>query len=275
MTLAAFLATALMVGASASWHLLRGNNTAPIRKMLRMAMGMIVVVTPLQIAVGDLHGLNTLEHQPAKIAAMEGHWEDKVDEGVPLTLVAWPDMEAARKHFTIEVRQLGTEMPAKKNHFAIDVPHLGSVILTHSLNDQFPALKDFPKQDRPNATVVFWTFRVMVGLGLLMLALGVWGVIARRRGTLYTSPRLLRFSVYMGPAGLVALLAGWFTTEIGRQPWIVHDLMRTAQGVTPHSAAEVGLALALFVVVYFIIFGAGAVYILRLIREGPEQGSAS
>jgi|SRR5690625_3865554 len=257
MTLAAFLATALMVGASASWHLLRGNNTAPIRKMLRMAMGMIVVVTPLQIAVGDLHGLNTLEHQPAKIAAMEGHWENKGDEGVPLTLVAWPDMAA------------------EKNHFAIDVPHLGSVILTHSLNDQFPALKDFPKQDRPNATVVFWTFRVMVGLGLLMLALGVWGVIARRRGTLYTSPRLLRFSVYMGPAGLVALLAGWFTTEIGRQPWIVHDLMRTAQGVTPHSAAEVGLALALFVVVYFIIFGAGAVYILRLIREGPEQGSAS
>lgn len=164
-------------------------------------------------------------------------------------------------------------MELEKNHFAIEIPRLGSLILTHSLDGQFPALKDFAKEDRPNATVVFWTFRVMVGLGLLMITLGIWAMLAQRRGQLYTNRKLLRFSLYMGPAGLVAILAGWFTTEIGRQPWIVYNIMRTADGVTPHDAFEVGLTLALFVVVYCILFGAGIVYILRLIRQGPEGDS--
>lgn len=255
MSLAAFLATALMVGASASWHLLRQNNNAAIRKMLAMAMGMILIVAPIQAVVGDFHGLNTLKHQPAKIAAIEGHWENSGDAGVPLTLFGWPDMDA------------------ETNHFSVDIPRLGSLILTHSLDGQFPGLKDFAKEDRPNSTVVFWTFRVMVGLGVLMIFLGIWAALAYRRGQLYSSRRLLRFSLYMGPTGLVAILAGWFTTEIGRQPWIVYDIMRTADGVTPHGAFEVGLTLALFVVVYFILFGAGTVYILRLIRQGPKDES--
>ena len=251
MVLAAYLATALMVAASAAWLLLRRKGNEAVRVMLSMAMWMLLIVTPIQAIVGDFHGLNTLEHQPAKIAAIEGHWENEPGAGVPLTLFDWPDMQE------------------EKNHFAIEVPRLGSLILTHSLDGQFPGLKEFPREDRPNATIVFWTFRIMVGLGILMIALGVWGALARRGGRLYESRGVLRFALYMGPAGLVAMLAGWFTTEIGRQPWVVQGLMRTSEGVTPHGAAEVGLTLALFVIVYFILFGAGTVYILRLIRNGP------
>lgn len=252
MGLAAFLVTALIVGASAAWHLLRRNDTPAIRTMLSMAMWMLLLVAPLQAVVGDFHGLNTLEHQPAKIAAIEGHWENKPGEGVPLTLIGWPDM---------------TE---EKNHFALEVPRLGSLILTHSWDGQFAGLKDFPAADRPNSTVVFWSFRIMVGLGFLMIGLAFWAAWARRKGRLYSSPSLLRFMQYMGPAGLVAMLAGWFTTEIGRQPWIVYNVMRTADGVSNHGALEVGVTLALFVVIYFIVFGAGTVYILRLIGKGPQ-----
>jgi len=253
MTMAAFLATALMVAGSAGWHFLKGNNAPAVRKMFSMALWMLLAVAPLQVVVGDLHGLNTLKHQPAKIAALEGHWENKPGEGVPLALVGWPDMEEER------------------TRFAVNIPRLGSLILTHSLDGQFPGLKEFAPEDRPNATVVFWTFRVMVGLGLLMIALALWGTWARWRDTLYRNRALHRFALWMGPSGLVALLAGWYTTEIGRQPWIIQDIMRTADAVTPHSTSEVGLTLALFVVVYFIVFGAGSVYVLRLIRTGPES----
>ena len=166
MSLAAFLATALFVGASGAWHLLRGQDNPPIRKMLSMAMWMLLVVAPLQVAVGDLHGLNTLEHQPAKIAAIEGHWKNTPGQGMPLTLFGWPDMER------------------EETRFALDVPRLGSLVLTHSWDGQIAGLKDFPRQDRPNSTVVFWSFRVMVGLGLLMFVLGVWAAWARARGTL-------------------------------------------------------------------------------------------
>src|SRR5699024_7173197 len=144
--------------------------------------------------VGDLHGLNTLEHQPAKVAAMEGHWERQSPEdtdGVPLLLFGWPDMEA------------------ETTHFAVGIPHLGSLILTHSWNGTIPGLKDFPEENRPNATWVFWSFRVMVALGLLMVLLGVLALWKRWRGGLYDSPWLLRFALVMGPSGLIALLAGW------------------------------------------------------------------
>lgn len=253
MTLAAYLATALMVAASAGWHLLRGNDNPAIRKMLSMALWMLLFVAPLQAVVGDFHGLNTLKYQPAKIAAIEGHWENKPGEGVPLTLFGWPDMQEER------------------TRFAVDIPRLGSLILTHSWDGQFKGLKEFAPEDRPNSTVVFWTFRIMVGLGLLMIALALWGAWARWRGSLYSQRGLHRFALYMGTAGLVAMLAGWYTTEIGRQPWIIHGLMRTADAVTPHDTAEVGLTLVLFIVVYFILFGAGIGYILRLIRSGPQR----
>jgi cytochrome d ubiquinol oxidase subunit I len=256
MTVAAYLATALVVGAAGAWHLLRGRDDKAIRTMTSMAMWMLLLVAPVQILIGDLHGLNTLEHQPAKLAAIEGHWENRPGQGVPLTLIGWPDME----------REL--------NHFAIEVPHLGSLLLTHSWDGQFRGLKSFPRSDRPNATVVFWSFRVMVGLGLLMLALGVWSLWARWRGTLYRSRPLLRSAVAMAPAGLIAILAGWMTTEAGRQPWVVYDVMRTADAVSPHDAGQLGISLVLFVVVYFVLFGAGTLYVLRILARGPAEQAA-
>lgn len=255
MGIAAFLATALLVGASAGWHLLHGNRSAQVRKMFAMAMGMLVIIAPLQAVVGDFHGLNTLKHQPAKIAAIEGHWDNEPGQGVPLTLFGLPDMEK------------------EETRFSLDIPRLGSLILTHSWDGQFPGLKAFPPEDRPNSTVVFWTFRVMVGLGLLMIMLGVWALWARLRGRLYESRALHRFALWMGPAGVIAILAGWYTTEIGRQPWIVYGVMRTADAATPHGALELGLTLILFLMVYFLVFGAGVLYMLRLIRLGPQSSS--
>ncbi|MDH4984291.1 cytochrome ubiquinol oxidase subunit I [Aminobacter anthyllidis] len=252
MTVAAYLATALFVGASGAWHLLRGNDNRHVRTMMSMAMWMVLISAPVQILIGDLHGLNTLKHQPAKIAALEGHWENKPGEAVPLTLFGWPDME---KEETL---------------YAIKVPRLGSLILTHSWDGQFPGLKEYAKEDRPNSTVVFWSFRVMVGLGMLMLLLGTWGLWLRWRKQLYERRLFLRFATLMGPAGLIAILAGWYTTEIGRQPWIVYGVMRTKDAVSNHSVLAMSTTLIVFVVVYFIVFGIGTSYMLKLVGKGPE-----
>jgi cytochrome d ubiquinol oxidase subunit I len=254
MTVAAFLATALVVGASGAWQLLRGRDDPAIRTMTSMALWMLLIVAPAQAVIGDVHGLNTLEYQPAKIAALEGHWENVPNEGVPLAIFGWPDMER------------------ETTRFGIEIPHLGSLILTHSWNGQFPGLKAYPRADRPNAAIVFWSFRVMVGLGILMIAVGLWSGWARLRGTLYRSRNLLRCLVALGPAGIVAMLAGWITTEVGRQPWVVYGVMRTADAVSVRSVAELRISLVLFVAVYIVIFGAGIVYLLRLLAAGPAIG---
>jgi cytochrome d ubiquinol oxidase subunit I len=251
MVTAAFLATALVVAAGAAWHLLRGKDTPAVRTMMSMAMWMLLATAPIQAVIGDFHGLNTLEHQPAKIAAIEGHWENRPGEGVPLLLFGLPDMQR------------------EETRYAIAVPNLGSLILTHSWNGQFPGLKEFPREDRPNSAIVFWTFRVMVGLGLLMIALALWGAVLRLRKRLYSSRPFLRLALAMGPSGFIAILAGWFTTEIGRQPWVVYGLMRTADGASGHSASAVGFTLVVFVAVYLVVFGAGTAYAVRLIGSGP------
>jgi cytochrome d ubiquinol oxidase subunit I len=161
-------------------------------------------------------------------------------------------------------------MEAEKTHFAVGVPRLGSLILTHTWDQQIKGLKEFPREDRPNARIVFWTFRVMVGLGMAMIALGAWSLLLRRRGALYRSRNFQRAATLMGPAGLLAILAGWFTTEIGRQPWVVYGLMRTADAVSPHGVAPLTLTLTLFVVGYLFVFGVGTAYVLRLVRKGPQ-----
>jgi cytochrome d ubiquinol oxidase subunit I len=258
MALAAYLATALFVGATGAWHLLRHRDNPRVRTMFSMAMWMLLLTAPLQIAAGDMHGQNTLRYQPAKIAAIEGHWDNgPAEEGVPLTLFGWPDMEREST--------LG----------ALDVPHLGSLILTHSWDGQFRGLKDFPPSDRPNATIVFWTFRAMVGLGMLMLGLGLGGAWLRWSGKLYTNRLFLRCAVAMGPAGVAAILAGWMTTEIGRQPWVVYGVMRTAQAVSVHSALSLGVSLGLFVAVYVAVFGTGISYMLKLVAKGPDRGQGT
>jgi len=257
MTVAAYLATALFVGAAGAWGLLQRRENDADRIMLSMAMWMALIVAPLQIAIGDAHGLNTLEHQPAKIAAIEGHWENPPGQAAPLNLVGWPDMAA------------------EKTRFAIEVPHLGSLILTHSWNGRVPGLKDFPRQDRPNSTVVFWSFRLMVGLGLAMALLGLWSAVLRLTRRLYDQRLFLWAALAMGPAGLVAILAGWITTEMGRQPWVVYGVMRTKDAVSIHSLAAVGGTLGLFVVMYFAVFGTGVAYMIKLVARGPEPGDAA
>ncbi|MCE7587253.1 cytochrome ubiquinol oxidase subunit I [Vibrio fluvialis] len=251
MALAAFLSTAFFVAASAAWHLLRGRKSAEVKKMFSMAMWMILLVAPLQAVVGDAHGLNTLEHQPAKIAAIEGHWENKPGEATPLILFGIPDMDA------------------EKTRFSLEVPYLGSLILTHSLEKQIPALKSFAKEDRPNSTIVFWSFRVMAGLGMLMILSALTALWLRRKGQLYDTKLFHRFVLLMGPSGLIALLAGWFTTEIGRQPWVVYGMMRTRDAASNHDVLQMSITLALFVIIYFSVFTVGITYMMRLVGKGP------
>ncbi|ELZ1259523.1 cytochrome ubiquinol oxidase subunit I [Vibrio fluvialis] len=251
MALAAFLSTAFFVAASAASHLLRGRKSAEVKKMFSMAMWMILLVAPLQAVVGDAHGLNTLEHQPAKIAAIEGHWENKPGEATPLILFGIPDMDA------------------EKTRFSLEVPYLGSLILTHSLEKQIPALKSFAKEDRPNSTIVFWSFRVMAGLGMLMILSALTALWLRRKGKLYDTKLFHRFVLLMGPSGLIALLAGWFTTEIGRQPWVVYGMMRTRDAASNHDVLQMSITLALFVIIYFSVFTVGITYMMRLVGKGP------
>lgn len=254
MGLAAFLATALLVAASGAWHLLKGSHINVAKKMLSMAMWMLLISAPLQMFVGDLHGLNTLEHQPIKVAAMEAHWHDaKPGDGVPLVLFAWPNMEK------------------EQNDFAIEIPNLASLILTHSMDGTIPPLTSVAPQDRPNVPVVFFSFRIMVALGLLMIVLALAALILRKTGKLYEKKWFLNFCVAMGPSGLIAMLAGWFVTEVGRQPWVVYGLQRTVDAGSPNSVTAMSLSLLAFVLVYICVFGVGVRYMLALIAKGPAE----
>jgi cytochrome d ubiquinol oxidase subunit I len=253
MALAAYLSTALFVGAAGAWHLLKYRDNPRVKMMFSMAMWMLLITAPIQILAGDQHGLNTLEHQPVKVAAMEGHWSSTPGEGEPLILFGLPDMAQ------------------QKTLYAIEIPHVGSLILTHTWDGQIKGLDDFPAQDRPNSTVIFWTFRVMVGLGMLMLLLGVGGAWFRWRGKLYEQRLFLRFAVAMGPAGIIAMLSGWMTTEIGRQPWVVYGVMRTADAASHHSALVLSASLLMFILVYFAVFGTGIIYLLKVVAVGPDR----
>jgi cytochrome d ubiquinol oxidase subunit I len=252
MAAAAFLVSALLVAATAAWHLLKGRRDALIKKSFSMALWMILVLAPLQVLIGDNHGLNTLKHQPAKLAAIEGHWETNKGEGMPLYLFGIPDMQA------------------EETKYAIGIPNLGSLIMTHTLDGEVKGLKEFAPEDRPNSTVVFWSFRIMVGMGMLMILLAVMALFLRKGGKLYENKWLHRFAFAMGPSGFIALLAGWFTTEVGRQPWVVYGVMRTKDALSPVSAEQVGLTLIIFVVVYCIVFGIGIYYMLKLMHKGPQ-----
>ena len=253
--IAAYLTTALVVGGVAGWHLLRRRATAEVRTMFSMAMWMLALVAPVQIFVGDLHGLNTLEHQPQKVMAMEGHFDSHPD-GAPLILFGLPDDEA------------------EVTRWKLEVPKLGSLILKHDPDAPLPGLKDWPKEDRPPAAIVFWSFRVMVGLGFLMFALGLWSLVARLRKRLYDWTALHRFALLMGPTGFVTVIAGWVTTEVGRQPYVIYGLMRTADAVSPIAAPAVTGSLIAFVLVYFAVFSVGTIYILKLMAHPPHTGES-
>ena len=249
MVLAAYLTTAFVVGAVGALHLLRDRANPAARIMFSMAMWMAVVVAPLQIIAGDFHGLNTLQYQPAKIAAMEGDFDTQ--SGTPLILFGIPNPAQERMDYEIAL------------------PHLGALVLTHSWNGTIKGLKDWPADQRPPVAILFWSFRVMVALGFAMLGLGLWSLWLRYSRQLYTAPWMHRAALLMGPSGFLAVLAGWITTEVGRQPYTVYGLLTTAQSASPIAAAAVGTSLIAFVLVYFTLFGAGFFYIFRLMNAAP------
>jgi len=254
MVLAAYLTTAFVILGVGAWYRLKGTAHEASRVMLIMGVAFVSIVTPLQIVAGDFHGLKTLEYQPAKVAAMEAHWE--TEEGAALALFAWPDAEN------------------ETNHFEIAVPNLASLILTHEWNGELVGLKDFPESERPPVAPIFFSFRIMVGLGILMLIAGMLGLWLAFRGRLFDSRLYHRYLVAMIPSGFIAVLAGWITTEIGRQPYTVYGLLRTSDSLSPVAAPSVLATLITFVIVYGIVFGAGLYYIVRVVRTGPEKAPA-
>ena len=253
MVLAAYLTTALVVGAVGAFHLWRDPHQGGARVMFSMAMWMATLVAPLQILAGDQHGLNTLEHQPPKVMAMEGHYQSH-KEGAPLILFGLPDQQAGTVRYPIEI------------------PKLSSLILKHALDAPLNGLDSVPRQDWPPVPITFWSFRIMVGLGFLIFGLGLFSLWQRWRGRLYESRTLQAFAVAMGPAGFFAVLAGWITTETGRQPFTVYGLLRTADSVSPLAAPAVASSLIAFVAVYFAVFASGVIYLLRLMSLPPHPG---
>jgi cytochrome bd ubiquinol oxidase subunit I len=248
---AAYLTVAFAVGAVGAWHLLKDRKNPGARKMFSMAMWMAAVVAPVQIFLGDLHGLNTLEHQPAKVMAMEGHFESHPD-GAPLILFGIPNSKE------------------KRVDYAIEIPKASSLILKHDLNAPMKGLDTIPDADEPPVGIVFWSFRIMVGLGFAMLGLGAWTLLARTRKKLYDWPLMHKAAIVMGPSGFIAVLAGWITTEVGRQPWTIYGVLRTADSASPLDAPAVAISLLAFVVVYFAVFGAGIWYLFKLMAKAPE-----
>ena len=252
---AAYITTAFVVLAVGARYLLAGRYVAEGRTMMRMAIGLLVILAPLQLFIGDQHGLNTLKHQPIKVAAMEGHWDGS--KPVALELFAWPDEKT------------------ETNRFSIAIPHASSLILTHSWNGLIPGLKSVPPSERPPVAPVFFAFRIMVGIGLFMIAAALVGALLWWRGSLFEQRWYLRVMAQCWWIGFVAVISGWVVTETGRQPWIAYGILRTADAISPVPGATVAGTLALFIVTYGIVFWFGIYYINRLIVRGPDQPAAA
>jgi cytochrome d ubiquinol oxidase subunit I len=244
-----YITTALAVVGVAAWYLRRRQFVDEGRLMLSMTLWLLTLLVPLQIFLGDLHGLNTLRYQPAKLAAIEAHWDS--ERGAPLTLFALPD----------SAQQI--------NHFAVEVPVLGSLILTHDADGTVPGLKQWPRDRLPPVATPFFAFRIMVGLGLIMLAVVLTSLWLRMRRRLTDSRWFLALCMLVSPAGFLAVLAGWTTTEVGRQPWTVYGLLRTADSVSPSlTGGDVLVSLAGYALVYLIMFPSGILLMLRVARTG-------
>ena len=256
MVLGCYLTTAFAVAGMSAWMLLRHRHDAPDEKLagsrrsMSMALWFATIFVPVQIVIGDLHGLGVLKYQPVKLAAIEGNWDRMAN--MPLRLFALPD----------EV--------AETNRFEIGIPKIGSWVLTHAFDGVVPGLKDVPPDERPPVWPVFFSFRIMVGIGFAMLGIGLWSLYLRLKGALFTSRAFLTAAMIMTPSGFGAVLFGWFTAEIGRQPWVVYGHLRTADAVSPIAAGAVTTSLLTFIVVYAFIFGFGSYYLAKLLRRGPD-----
>jgi cytochrome bd ubiquinol oxidase subunit I len=251
MVTAAYLTTAFVVGGIGAYYLWRNLHVSHARVMFGMAMIMAIFVAPLQLVLGDLHGLNTLKHQPAKVSAIEGIWE--TERGAALRLFGWPDQQE------------------EKTKYSIEIPRLSSLILTHSLDGEVKGLKEWPREDRPPVAWVFWSFRIMVGVGVLMILTGVMAAILYWRKKLFDTRWFHYWCMALTPAGFIAVIAGWCVTEIGRQPYVAYGVIRTVESVSPVPGPHIALSLLAFIVTYTFIFGAGSYYILRLIAKGPAS----
>lgn len=249
MVTAAYLTTAFVVSGIGAFYLFRKKFVRHAKVMFGMAMLMAVFVAPLQLFFGDLHGLNTFKEQPVKVAAMEGLWETQT--GAPLVLFGWPDEQT------------------ESTRFAIEIPKISSLILTHHLDGEVKGLKEWPKDKRPPVAPVFWSFRIMVGIGMMMILTGVFAALLYWKKRLFDSPWFHCWCMMLTPAGFVAVLSGWFVTEIGRQPYLVFNSLLTSESISPVAGIHVGLSLIAFVIIYCFVFGAGIYYIIRLVQKGP------
>jgi cytochrome d ubiquinol oxidase subunit I len=251
---AAYLTTGFVVLAVGARYLVAGRHIEEGRIMLRMAIGLTAILAPLQLLLGDQHGLNTLQYQPIKVAAMEAHW----DSGKPgdFHIFAWPDEKAG------------------VNRFELSIPRGASLILTHHMNGLFPGLNSVPASQRPPVAIVFFSFRIMLAIGLFMIAAALLGAFLWWRGTLFETRWYLHVMAQCWWLGFVAVIAGWVVTESGRQPWIVQGMLRTAEATSPVPGATIAGTLALFVVAYGVVFSFGIYYINRLIAQGPPEQSA-
>jgi len=255
MLLATFLATAVLIAGASAWQLLRDPTNLRARVQFSMALWTVAILAPVQIAVGDLHGENTLKFQPQKVAAMEGAWTRPAPgAGEPLRLFAWPDMAERR------------------NHFELAIPRIASLYLRHDLSSTIKPLTEFAHQDIPPVAVVFWAFRVMVGLGLLMLALGITSLVLRCQNRLYNARGMLRCCVLMAPAGFMAMISGWVVTEVGRQPFTVYGLLRTADSASAVSSDQVIGSTLTILFFYLVVFGIGLSVLLRILRQPARTG---
>lgn len=250
MMIATYLTTSLVVLAAGARYVLTRRFEREAQTMVRMGLGMVILLAPLQVLIGDLHGLNTLEYQPAKVAAIEAHWDGS--KPAALVLFAWPDVKAER------------------NLAEVAIPNAGSLILTHDPQGLFPGLLDFKPEDRPPVTPVFFAFRLMVGIGFLLLAIGLIGAVLWLRKRLFSARWFLKPLGYCWPLGFIAIIAGWMVTEVGRQPWIAYGVLRTADATSPVAASTVAISLGMFLLVYCVVFSIGILYIYRMLAKGPH-----
>jgi cytochrome d ubiquinol oxidase subunit I len=255
MLMASFEASAFAVAGISAYFLLKGKDEAFYRRSLGIALIMAALFAPLQIYLGDYSGRVMFHHQPAKLAAIEGHWETNTRGGAPFAVIAFPDMEK------------------EQNRFEITVPDGLSLLVTHTRNGRVPGLKEFPRQDRPNAAILFWTFRLMVAIGTIFLLIMIWAAALWRKGKLFETRLFLCALVAIQPLGFLATELGWVTTEMGRQPWLVYNLFRTAEGVSPIPVENVVWSLSLLLIIYPTIGGSYLFYVLKTLRRGPDLSS--
>jgi cytochrome bd ubiquinol oxidase subunit I len=253
MVIAAYITTAFVVIATGARYLLAGVHRSHALTMLHMGLGLAIVLVPLQVIVGDESGRDVARYQPAKLAAIEGKWDAGTEGPVPLVLLALPDEASER------------------NLYELSVPYLASLIVTRSWTGGFAGLQAFAPDDRPPVLLPFFGFRIMVGIGVIMLILAFWGGIVWSRGRIEQARLYLRLASWSWPLGFVAVLCGWIVAEVGRQPWVATGILRTRDAASPISAEDVATSLVLFVIVYAIVFSAGLIYMNRLIRKGPTD----